>query len=384
MEHNAVCIQYCIDVIRAVMRGQTVPEMPEGVTLAELFAFAKKHSVEAMVWNGLCQTNADTSGAVGQNWSNRAEMLLTQSIVQLADRDELFEALTGAGIELLPVKGSWLKEAYPQIDFRQMSDLDALIHEEDRQRARELMLELGYEEENTGIADHHDGYEKKPYTAVELHLSLLSDRSRHKEYYADVWQKAQPVEGSPGLWRFSPEDEYIYYFLHLAKHLDNAGCGVRSILDSAVFRSTYPDMDREYLMQEFGKLEMVQLVQDVEQLADCWFVTGESVPARLMELMGYVLGSGAYGNLENLCKAGMDELRRKYKNPLARVIAYCGPRFFLPLSAMKKDFPVLEKLPVLLPACWVARIVRMYIARPERVKQYLKLLFKEGAKDGKH
>ena len=173
MEHNITCARYCVDVIRAVMAEQEIPELPEGLSLQQLFDFSRMHSVEAMVCQGISQLEPEDEDPVWQNWCNRAQMLLTQSIVQLADRDEVFAALTEAGLDILPVKGSWLKEQYPQIHYRQMSDLDMLIRREDRETARRTMLALGYSEEKEEAAAHHDGYGKKPYTAIELHLQLL-------------------------------------------------------------------------------------------------------------------------------------------------------------------------------------------------------------------
>ena len=169
---NKQCAMYCIDLIRAVMQERDIPEIPEGVTLEELYAYAKLHGVEAMVFHGLEQLNVDETAPVWQDWRNRADMILTQSIVQLAERDNLFAALHAAGISILPVKGCWLKEQYPDIDYRQMSDLDILFHPEDAANAAEIMAKLGYVPEDAA-ADYHYGYQKPPFMGVELHTSLL-------------------------------------------------------------------------------------------------------------------------------------------------------------------------------------------------------------------
>ena len=75
-----ICENYCIELIRAVMQEQPVPEIPEGVTLQALFTFAKRHSVEALVYHGLEQLDMDEEDPVWQNWCNRAQMILTQSM----------------------------------------------------------------------------------------------------------------------------------------------------------------------------------------------------------------------------------------------------------------------------------------------------------------
>ena len=80
-----------------------------------------------------------------------------------------------------------------------------------------------------------------------MHVRLLQEDGG---YYDDIWDRAQEDADYPCLYRFSPEDEYIYYFLHINKHLEDAGTGIRSILDSVVYRDAFPQLDRQYLQQE--------------------------------------------------------------------------------------------------------------------------------------
>lgn len=380
MEKNQNCAQYCLDVIRAVMQERSVPQLPEGVSLGELYDFSRMHNVEALVYHGISQLDQKDREPVLQRWSNRAQMLLTQSIVQLAERDALFSVLEDAGIAFLPVKGSWLKEQYPQIDFRQMADLDILIHPRDRERAGKLMLEQGYREEIEENTTHHDAYQKKPYMAVEMHLQLLPNSSRHHGYYQDIWEKVRPEEGFTHLKRLSLEDEYIFYILHMQKHMEEAGCGLRPVLDCLVYRSLRPALDREYLEGEFRKLGVWEYVLQVEKLADCWFATGEKLPEALLPMARSVLWSGTYGMLENIFQQRMEELKKKYKNPVMRQAVYWISRFCRPMEEMRFHYPILDRLPFLLPVFWVVRIVKKCILKPRALLQHVKQIYQEGTK----
>lgn len=334
-----------------------------------------------MVYHGLSQLNPDENDPLWQHWTNRAQMLLTQSIVQLTHRDEIFAALTDAGLDLLPVKGSWLKEQYPQIDFRQMADLDVLIRRENRAKVREIMLSLGFTPEKIEMAAHHDGYEKKPYTAIEIHLQLLPLHDKNGGYYNDPWKKAIPMEENPGIYRFSPEDEYIFYFLHLNHHLDENSCGIRSVLDNRVYRDNYPTMNRAYLQQEFQQLGIWELVQNVETLADCWFGTGEKIPKDLQAMAECILRSGSYGTLEDLVHRRVEQLNKKYKNPAVRMAVYWTSRFCRPMDEMKHNYPILEKLPILLPVCWVVRILKKLVQKPRDLLYHVQEIYR-GTKHG--
>ena len=376
------CENYCIELIRAVMQEQPVPEIPEGVTLQALFTFAKRHSVEALVYHGLERLDMDEEDPVWQNWCNRAQMILTQSIVQLADRDTIFGVLKSEGIDLLPVKGCWLKEEYPEIDYRQMGDLDILIRKRDRDRIHKKMQELGYEMDAHISRSVHVSYSKKPYTEVEMHLSLLHWEDSRHSYYDDVWERAKAVEGMEHLYRLSPEDEYIYFILHLQKHVQDAGIGIKAFLDSVVYRQSYPEMDTTYLQCELEKLGVWKLTKQVETLADCWFVTGDEVPLELQTLARNAFTDGVYGTEERMMQQRLQKFEEKYKNPVIRSIAYWSSRIFLPRKEMECWYPILEKIPALLPFCWATRLVMTCIRKPRALLRYTKIALKKGDSNG--
>ena len=379
MTTNSACAMYCIDLIRCLLQEKEIPQLPDTVSLQELYAFAKLHNVEAMVFHGLEQLGMDNTNPIWQDWQNRSAMLLTQGIVQMADRDTLFSALTEAGIKLLPVKGCWMKELYPDIDYRQMSDLDMLIPAEKTQEAEMVMTALGYTRDEYEEEINHTGYFKAPYTEVELHTSLLEEDNG---YYNDVWQRVSPDEGYPGLYRFSVEDEYIYYLLHLNKHLEGSGTGIRSILDSVVYRAAYPEMDRGYLLEEVEKLRLGEALERIETLADCWFGSGAEVPERLQNMAEFILSAGSYGTLEHFSQNQLAQLEKKYKNPVLRAFMYWVIRICRPHKEMARTYPVLEKLPVLLPFFWVYRAFMKVVDRPAAVWHHIKLVFNKGKKHG--
>ena len=112
--------------------------------------FSRSHAIEALVYRGLAPLLPHCQDPVWKQWENWANQLLAQSIVQLQERDDIIHSLTAAGIHLLPVKGCWLKERYPDLGDRQMSDLDMLIHPEDAASAEQTLQSIGFRN-NAGI-----------------------------------------------------------------------------------------------------------------------------------------------------------------------------------------------------------------------------------------
>lgn len=309
--------EYIISLIRAVIQEQPAPPILAGISVKELFAFARSHAVEALVFRGIAPMLSGCDDPVWRQWENRANQLLAQSIVQLQQRDELIHRLTTAGIPVLPVKGCWLKELYPDLGDRQMSDLDMIIPPEDAPSAEKILLSMGYQREE--VSFHHTAYRKPPYTAVELHTSLLPETDEHFSCYQNIWEKAVPVDGMPGLYRLKPEDEYLYYLVHLSKHLSEGGSGIRSILDNCIYTRCFPKLDIAYVASELEKLGLSELAQQVQILSRCWFETGEEVPDGLRPLAQAVCSAGTYGTLEQRTQSRMERLCQQYPNPVANV-----------------------------------------------------------------
>ena len=371
---------YTIRLIRALLQEQPVPPIPEGVSLGELFDFSKGHSVEALVFRGLATTGSHSADPVWAQWGQRSNQLLAQSIVQLQERDDIIRNLTDAGIDLMPVKGCWLKELYPELSDRQMSDLDMLIHPADAPSAEAVLLGMGFRRDE--VCFHHTTYIKPPYTALELHTCLLPDTDAHGAYYESVWDRAVSVEGTPRLYRLTPEDEYLYYLVHLHMHMTEGGSGLRSILDHAIYSRCFPDLNAAYLETELETLGLSEFARQVRALSRCWFETGAPVPGAIEPLARAVCTAGTYGTLETRTHNRMARLRQKHRNPVTRFFAYSLPRFFRPLSEMKRRYPVLEKAPLLLPVFWVVRMVSMMLHNEKSFRQHLGLVFREGGRHG--
>lgn len=367
---------YIICLIRCLMWDQPVPPVPQDLPCRQLLDFSRRHSIEALVLRGLhC---LDRNGQIDAQWQTRIDIALAKSIVQLQERDDVIAALTAAGIDVLPIKGCWLKELYPDINDRQMSDLDMLIHPKDALPAGKLLKKLGWQQSE--VCYHHTTYKKPPYTALELHTSMLPDIDEHRHYYDNVWDKAQ--KQAPGLYRLKPEDEYIYYFLHLNKHLNEGGTGLRSVLDSLIYQRSFPEMDKAYVNSELDRLGLGTLRQQVEVLCRCWFESGEPVPEELQPMARAICDCGSLASLESRTRKRMEKLGRKYPNPIIRFFAYSLPRFFRPLSEMRRRYPILDKLPVLLPVFWVVRLISMMIHNEKGFWQHLRSLFGKGESNG--
>ena len=187
---------------------------------------------------------------------------------------------------------------------------------------------------------------------------------------------------TPGLYRLKQEDEYLFYMVHLSKHMSEGGSGLRSILDNRIYFRCFPDMDESYLEKELEGLGLLEFARQVQVLSRCWFETGLAIPEALEPLAQAICSVGTYGTLQMRTHNRMARLRQKHPNSVMRFFAYCLPRFFRPMSVMKRRYPVLEKAPILLPVFWVVRIASKMLHNEKAFWQHLRLVFQEGGRRG--
>lgn len=69
---------------------------------------------------------------------------VTGNLNRCASFEQLSQQLTAHGIAHMPVKGYYLRQLYPVPELRTFGDIDILIHPEDRRKAHQLMMALGY------------------------------------------------------------------------------------------------------------------------------------------------------------------------------------------------------------------------------------------------
>lgn len=364
--------RYLVHLLDCVIQGTKPQEIPADLDFSEVCALAERHSVANLAFYGVERLDEPPQGELKAYWQNLRDQQVVRAFTQVAELDGIIAALTAREIPILPVKGSLLRAMYPQEDFRTMADLDILAPPERMAEVRDALEGLGY---SAQLFDRgsHDVYHKLPAMNIEMHRSLMPDRVSYQSYYdnARVWAKAIPVPDQPFLYRMTWSDFYIYLITHYHKHYSQSGSGIQSILDIHIFRKVHgAQLDQTYLTDELTTIGLAEFRRQSEDLAEYWFGHSESVnPQRseeLEEIEGYIFGSGTYGTVDNHVRHGL-------QNEGSR-IRYTLMRAFLPLSTMKNQYPILKRTPFLLPLCWMHRLIKGLLTKPERIRHEINLI----------
>lgn len=358
--------EYLIELIRCVLDGEKAYEKPQGVLWEHIFSLSKFHGIDNLVFYSVERLSSQPEGELLRKWRQRRDMAAVKSVTQLAERDKIDSVFSDAEIRHLMLKGCLLKEMYPQDDFRAMSDLDILIDKENMGKASQTLKKLGYEFKEE--CDHHAAFCKPPVLNIEIHTRLVPKHfEKGYEYYSEPW--AYTAETDPYSCRFGWNDYYVFMLAHFAKHYYHGGSGIRSVMDIYVFLQKHgAELDRAYICRELEKMDIAVFAETAERLARYWF--GGGISDRETEDMAlYVITSGNYGTKLRNAQNQIEMLRRK--NPHFVRTRYFLKRAFLPYSTMKFIYPVLKKVPVLLPFFEIYRWVSALIFKRKTVARQL-------------
>ena len=193
--------------------------------------------------------------------------------------------------------------------------------------------------------------EKGDFT-IELHKRLVPSYNKdYYRYFGDGWNLATRADESTNESFMSPEDNFIYNFVHYAMHYRNGGIGVKHVTDFYVIMEKNPGLNFTYIENELKKLQLLEFWKNTSQLLDVWFNGGES-DEKSEFMTRIIFDSGAYGTAEGKINSEAIRTGNTGKNvKLKKFFRIIFPTY----AGMKQKYPVLKKAPVLLPIMWVVR-----------------------------
>ena len=337
----------------------------ERMDLKGLFEVCEKHILTA-----ICAYALESAGVKDYDFTQVKEKAIRKNILLDMERGSILRRLEAEGIWYMPLKGSLLKDWYPKLGMRQMSDNDILFDAEKRERVREIMEELGF------VCDHYgngwdDAYFKEPVSNFEMHVSLFAATQGEVlvNYYANVKDILIKDENSDYGYHFTNEDYYVYLIAHEYKHYVKGGTGVRSLLDIYVYINTFGDvLDWEHINEELSKLGILEFERNSRSLARKLF-SFEKLTNDEKKLLDYFATSGVYGNferrVENLTKAEGSKF------------GYIMSRVFPPMSFIKTAYPFYYEHKYLLPVLFVKRLFRAAFVSRKKIRNEIKYISRQ-------
>ena len=404
---------YLMRLIACALASDTdLPAAPQTVTdddWRRVHALASRHALEAISWAGLTRNPARAARVpedLRTQWAREADATLVRQLTFEAEREMISARLAGHGISTVPLKGAVLAQRYPAAGLRSMSDNDILFAVLERRddgcwqpqgtgspdpRARErayagaagyidaVMAELGYERRPTSPMETDLQYLRPPFH-FELHRDLVSPRNPLYPQLDSPWPAMQPDGDVPGSFHMTLADEYVFHIAHLVKHLTSAGCGIRFLVDEAVYLrlladTPEPERTGQHIRTRLEAMGLATYEATVRSLASA-LLCEPSVSPTLTDgeraLWHTMLASGTFGTLEQQ----VANARRQAGGPgMLGNLRYVASRLYPGSEQIRAVYPVFDRHPWMLPLFPFIRLGSVIRHHPGKLLAELRLVF---------
>lgn len=322
--------------------------------LQPLFKLSKRHDLAHLIGDALYKNRLlPENSEVKKRFLQERSMAVYRYEQIQYEFEQICSVLEEERIPFVPLKGSVIRNLYPQPWMRTSCDIDVLVKKKDLSLAiGGIVRNLNYTKKDTGSHDVDLFAENGVH--LELHYKLASSRDVWRNILEKVWDYTENYTGYRYL--LTQEMFYFYHIAHMAGHFRFGGCGVRSFLDLYLMRK-YNQYDERILAGLLKEGGLASFNNAVVKVADCWFGGGERTEL-VVEIESYVLYAGMYGDMQNRVAVAKIENGGKWK--------FLFFRIFLPYEKLKFQYPKLQKWPILYP---------FYV-----VKRWFKLLRKDSRK----
>lgn len=327
---------------------------------------AKKHNIAALVFYGAVNCNVSLKSEHMQELHRQTLHSLMVSERQVYEIEQIESVFEKEHIEHMPLKGALLKPLYPRPEMRTMGDADILIRLEQYPQVEKIMQELGFVYQ---YESDHELVWRKPSLFLELHKSIMTTYNKDfYGYFGTGWDIAHNVPGT-SRYVMTPEDFYLYIFVHFTKHYRISGIGIKHLLDLWVYTKANPDLDWDYVTRELEEMRLAEFHKNVTATVDVWFNGREATDVTDL-ITNVIFNSGQYGTAEMTMVNRA--LQKGKKSALGIKLDKVLQGLFPPFKTMQEKYAILKKAPILLPIMWVVRCFDVLFCQTGRLKRYMR------------
>lgn len=330
-----------IPLARCALTGAPAPEMAvDPAAEPTLYQLAQRHDLAHLVGYALQQQAIPHN----QRWDAAQMRAMFRYESLHYEYNRIRACLEQAAIPFIPLKGSVLRQLYPQPWMRTSCDIDVLVPPQRLDEAVAVLTADGWTVH--GDKNYHDiSLFSAGGVHLELHFSLRENREHLDRVLDRVWEHSAPL--SPEGYEHRMSDAFLLFHLlaHMAYHFSEGGCGVRSFMDIYLLKRC-ADYSEDALQELCRQAHIALFAARAFDLSEHWF--GDGPADDLIRQMGdFVLSGGSYGTLKNRVMLDRARAGGKWRNLLHRL--------FMPHKQLKLKYPLLQRHPYLCPLFQVVR-----------------------------
>ena len=338
----------------------------ERLDLENLFKVCQEHILTACVAYAL-----ESAGIHDNAFTQAKEKAICKNILLDAERKKILARLEQEQIWYMPLKGAILKDWYPRLGMRQMSDNDILFDINARDTVRQIMQHRGFKMKRA--LDVVDEYLKAPIYNFEMHGELFMDYQVGSiaDYYRKIKGKLLKDEDNSYGFHFSHEDFYLFMLAHEYKHFCLGGTGFRSLVDTYVFLTQFADdLDWAYIDTEAEKMG-ISSYEKKNRVLSAKVFDRENLDEEEQVMLDRYIYAGAYGTFEEGMRASINTVGEGSK---AKYILH---RLFPTMEQIRLNWPFFYRHKWLIPVLWIYRPIHGLLQHRKVLKSEVDYLRKE-------
>ena len=317
--------------------------------LERVYGLLKAHDLAHLVANALDKNAYLDDTEIAKKFREQRNLAIYRHEQMQYALDELCRVLEEEKIEHIPLKGSVIKQYYPEPWSRTSCDIDVLVRQEQVKDVVDILTKkYGY------TCKIHTQHDYSLYSVggihIELHFILIFHDKTGDDFTKRVWDASTSENG----WVYKkkmPDDLFFtYHIAHIAQHvLECGGCGIKPFIDTIIIQDKM-GITVEQSQKELERCGLLPFARKVVKLSRYWF-GNEKQNESLMDFEQYVLNGGVYGTIDNKISVGASVKKGK--------VGYVLKRLFIPYRSLCLLYPSLRKFPILFPFYQVRRWFRL-------------------------
>lgn len=355
-----------IAIIRDAILNENNAEIPKEIDIELLGKIAEMHKISSILYPIL-----EKKGI--KNAKMRAEFnyWLTVETNQQVFLDILRERLEAEKIRFICIKGAYIRTLYPETYMRSSTDLDIFVDDENTERVREIMQDLGCEVIRFSHKLQDDAYAWGNFVHIEIHRRLINKTYLWSQKCQEIVGRTFPKKEGSYEYVMSAEDFYLHMIAHMAKHLKYSGCGIRMVLDVWIYLRRLGDtLDRDILNERLKDCGLDIFEREIVKLVDYWFC-GKDADIKTKALARYIFGSGLFGSNKQYFATELATIAGNGGSVKSGTVKKLMKNIFTPYTDMAIYYPKLQKYPILLPYYWFVKNMRVLLFRRNRIKEVI-------------
>ena len=298
--------------------------------LVSLYKLSKAHDLAHLVGDALIKNELIKNKEIKSEFQKQTMLAFYRYEKINYELNHLCKTLNEAGIPFILLKGSVIRQYYPEPWMRTSCDIDILVHNDQVDKAAQIIIDkLGY---TYKMKNYHDiSLVSGNNVHLELHYSIKENWCNLDGLLADCWNYVTVLDGYDN--QFTDEFFLFHQLAHMSYHFLHGGCGVRPFLDIYLLERRI-SFDHAILDGMLVRTGIKTFYEEASRLAGIWF-GGDDYNNVALHMEQFILSGGVYGNTENSMAIG----QQKEKGQLGYIIK----RIWLPYEFLCVTYPKLRE-----------------------------------------